>query len=46
MSSFNSSQDKLDIHPFLALIFTVTLRELLDESTTGDKSDAAWTYGL
>ena len=46
MSSYNSSQDKSDTHPFLALLFAVRLREMLDESTTGDKSDAAWAFGL
>lgn len=46
MFSYNSSQDKSDTHSFLALLFAVRLRELLDESTKGDKSDAAWTFGL
>ena len=30
----------------LAALFMVNLREKLDAETSGDKSDAAYTYGL
>lgn len=30
----------------IAAIFMVKLRETLDAETSGDKSDAAYTYGL
>jgi hypothetical protein len=31
---------------FVAALFMVDLREKLDAETSGDKSDAAYTYGL
>lgn len=31
---------------FLATLFQVDLREQLDAETAGDKSDAAYTWGL
>jgi hypothetical protein len=31
---------------FVAALFMVKLREKLDAETSGDKSDAAYTYGL
>jgi hypothetical protein len=37
---------RLTIHSFLAALFAVKLREMLDVSIAGDKSDAAWRWGL
>lgn len=31
---------------FIAALFAVELREALDKDTRGDKSDAAYTWGL
>jgi hypothetical protein len=34
------------IHNILAMLFAVELREALDAATSGDKSDAAYTWGM
>ncbi|MDB5764720.1 MAG: hypothetical protein JWQ21_3715 [Herminiimonas sp.] len=31
---------------FIAMLFAVKLRDSLDAATSGDKSDAAWSWGL
>jgi hypothetical protein len=35
-----------NLERLLAMLFAVELREALDKDTGGDKSDAAYTWGL
>lgn len=43
----NAPQRKrITLHSIVAVLFAVKLRESLDAKIAGDKSDAAWTWGL
>ena len=37
---------KITLYTILAALFAVELRESLDAATSGDKSDAAYTWGM
>ena len=38
--------EAMTVSAFLAKLFAVKARESIDQATAGDKSDAAWTWGL
>jgi len=39
-------REGITLSSILAVLFAVKLRESLDAETSGDRSDAAWTWGL
>ena len=41
-----TSDSSFSLINFVAALFQVELREKLDAETSGDKSDAAYTWGL
>ena len=45
-TSGNAGKTKFTIAAFIDALFAVKLREELDAKTGGDKSDAAYTWGL
>jgi hypothetical protein len=45
-ASFGTRKASFSLASLLAALFTVELRETLDAATGGDKSDAAWNWGL
>jgi hypothetical protein len=45
-SNFGAVRKTGVFHSIIAVLFAVKLREFLDNNTTGDKSDAAVTWGM
>ena len=45
-SQMTTRKAHLTFQSFLAALFAVKLREAIDASTDGDKSDAAWAWRL
>lgn len=46
LTKIGAKKTSFTIHSFIAILFAIKLREALDAATSGDKSDAAWVWGL